>query len=65
MCFGWHGWGWGQEKPVKSPLATDSGVGETPWIRKRQHTPLFLPGKFHGQRSMGAAVHGVTRVGRD
>ena len=23
-----------------------------PWRRKRQPTPVFLPGKFHGQRSM-------------
>ena len=23
-----------------------------PWSRKRHPTPLFLPGKFHGQRSL-------------
>ena len=23
-----------------------------PWRRKRQPTPVFLPGKFHGQRSL-------------
>ena len=23
-----------------------------PWSRKRQPTPVFLPGKFHGQRSL-------------
>ena len=25
--------------------------GEMPWRRKWQPTPVFLPGKFHGQRS--------------
>ena len=25
---------------------------EVPWRRKWQHTPVFLPGKFHGQRSV-------------
>ena len=25
---------------------------EDPWNRKWQPTPLFLPGKFHGQRSL-------------
>ena len=27
-------------------------VGKTPWRRKWQHTPIFLPGKSHGQRSL-------------
>ena len=27
-------------------------VGEIPWRRKQQLTPVFLPGKSHGQRSM-------------
>ena len=31
------------------------------WSRKWQPTPVFLPGKFHGQRSVArATVHGVT-----
>ena len=25
---------------------------EDPWSRKWQPTPVFLPGKFHGQRSL-------------
>ena len=29
--------------------------------RKQQSTPVFLPGKSHGQRSFTAAVHGVTK----
>ena len=31
------------------------------WSRKRQRIPVFLPGKSHGQRSLWATVHGVTR----
>ena len=27
-------------------------VGKIPWRRKWQPTPVFLPGKFHGQRSL-------------
>ena len=27
-------------------------VGKIPWRRKQQPTPVFLPGKSHGQRSL-------------
>ena len=27
-------------------------VGKMPWRRKWQPTPIFLPGEFHGQRSL-------------
>ena len=30
----------------------DSWVGKIPWRRKRQPTPVFLPEKSHGQRSL-------------
>ena len=30
----------------------DSPVGEIPWSRKLQPTPVFLPGRFHRQRSL-------------
>ena len=30
----------------------NSWVGKIPWRRKWQSTPLFLPGKSHGQRSL-------------
>ena len=30
----------------------DPWVGKIPWSRKWQPTPEFLPGKFHGQRSL-------------
>ena len=32
----------------------DHWVRKFPWRRKWQPTPLFLPGKFHGQKSLGA-----------
>ena len=46
---------------VRNPLAKagdarDMGLipgwGRSPWKRKWQPTPTFLPGKFHGQRSL-------------
>ena len=27
-------------------------VAKVPWKRARQPTPVFLPGEFHGQRSL-------------
>ena len=39
----------------------DPWVGKIPWRRKWQPTPVSLPGKSHGQRSLRAAVHGVTK----
>ena len=40
-----------------------SWVGKIPWRRKWQPTPVFLPGKFHGQRSLvGCSPCGRRRV---
>ena len=40
----------------------DCWVGMIPWSRKWQPTPVFLPEKFHGQRSLvGYTVHGVAK----
>ena len=59
---------------VKNPPASatevrdsfDPWVGKIPWRRTWKPTPVFLPGKSHGQRSLaGYTVHGVTRVGHD
>ena len=36
-------------------------VGKIPWRRAWQCTPVFLPGEPHGQRSLVATVHGVTK----
>ena len=42
----------------------DPWVGKLPWRRKWQLTAVFLPGKFHGQRNLWAAVHGVGKSRR-
>ena len=34
-------------------------VGKIPWSRKWQLPPVFLPGKFHEQRSLAGTVHRV------
>ena len=33
-------------------MCSDPWVGKMPWSRKQQTTPVFLPGKSHGQRSL-------------
>ena len=38
----------------------DPWAGMILWRRKWQPTPVLLPGKFHGQRSLAGTVHGVT-----
>ena len=35
--------------------------GKIPWSRKWHPTPIFLPGKFHGLRSLEGYGPGVTR----
>ena len=41
----------------------DSWVRKIPWRRKWQPTPVFLPRKSHGQRSLVKYVHGALSVG--
>ena len=36
-------------------------VGKIPWSRKWQPTPILLPRKLHGQRSLAATVHWVSK----
>ena len=44
----------------------DSWVGKIPWRRKWQPTPVFLPGKSHGQRSLvGFSPWGRKRIRHD
>ena len=42
--------------PANAGAARDVGLipgsGQIPWRRKRQPTPVFLPGKSHAQRSL-------------
>ena len=37
---------------IHKRLGFDSWVRKIPWRRAWQPTPVFLPGKFHGQRSV-------------
>ena len=39
-------------KEISLPRRFNSWVRKMPWSRKWQPTPLFLPGKSHGQRSL-------------
>ena len=55
---------------VKNPPALkrrrlDPWVGKIPWRRVWPPTPAFLPGKSHGQRSLGVQSPGLQRVGHD
>ena len=44
----------------------DPWVRKMPWRRKWQHTPVFLPGKSHEQRSLvGYSPCGCERVGHN
>ena len=44
--------------PAMQETQVPSLVGKVPWITKWQPTPVFLPGKSSGQRSL-TIVHGV------
>ena len=51
-----------QTKRIHLPMQESTWVRKVLWRRKWQSTPVFLPGKFHGQRSTWpATVHGVTK----
>ena len=38
--------------PAMQEIWVQSLVRKTPWRRKWQPTPVFLPGEFHGQSSL-------------
>jgi len=38
--------------PAKQEIRFDTLVGNIPWRKKWQPTPVFLPGEFRGQRSL-------------
>ena len=42
-------------------LSLIAGMGRLHWRRKCQPTPLFVPGKSHGQRSLVGTAHRVTK----
>ena len=39
----------------------DPWVGKVPLRMEWLLTPVFLPGEFHGQRSLAAIVHGIPK----
>ena len=50
---------WKKKKKIRLQMQGDAGdmgsnpcVGKSPWRRKWQPTPVFLPGESHGQRSL-------------
>ena len=67
MTFPWrHGvlpWWHSDEEPAHQCRRRrfDPWVGKSPWRRKWKPTPVFLPGKSHGQGAWRATVHGVTK----
>ena len=44
----------------ETQISLDPWVGKIPWRREWLHTPVFLPGKFHGQGSLA----GYSPLGR-
>ena len=38
--------------PLMQETVFDPWVGKIPWRREWQPTPVFLPGEFHGQKSL-------------
>ena len=60
-------WGFSVVSAIKNSANTGDkgsvpGLGRFPWRRKWQSTPVFLPGKSFGQRSLvGYTVHGVAK----
>ena len=62
--FSW--WLSGKEPACKCRSGFKSWVKKIPWRRKWQPTPVFLPGKSHGQRRLvGHSPWGRKRVGHN
>ena len=52
--------------PAVRKFGFNPWVGKIPWKREWQCTLVFLPGEFHGQRSLaGYKSMGLTTVGQD
>ena len=56
LCHGLPKWLSGEEPACQCRRCRRHGfnpwIRKIPWRRKRQPTPIFLPGKSHGQRSL-------------
>ena len=48
--------------PANEEILVQTLGQEIPWRRKCQPTPVFLPGKFHGQRSLVGCGPWVTEL---
>jgi len=46
--------------PARQTLGLDPWVRKVPWSKQWLLTPVFLPGEFHGQKSL-ATIQGVTK----
>ena len=51
LKLGFFGSPYGKESACRRP-GFNPWVGKIPWRRDWQPTPVFLPGEFHGQRSL-------------
>ena len=51
----------GKESACMQETLSDPWVRKIPWRREWQNTPVFLPGKSHGQRSLAGTAHGVAK----
>ena len=52
--------------PIMPELRFNPWVRKMPWRREWPPTPIFLPGEFHGQRSLvGYSICGQKTVGHD
>ena len=47
--------------PAKQEMRVWPWVRKAPWGRKWVSTPIFLPGKSHGQRSLVGTVHRLAK----
>ena len=65
ICDGLPRWLSSNESPCQcrrpKTLGFNPWVRKIPWRRKWQPTPVFLPGKSHGQRNLGAIVYRVAK----
>ena len=59
-------WLSGKESPANAEDGFHPWVRKIPWRRKWQPTPVFLPGRSHGKRSLaGYSPWGHKRIGHD
>ena len=70
LFYTWLGFPWwlnGKELTYQCRnRGLDPWIGKIPWRREWQPTLVFLPGKFHGQKSLlGYSPRGHKRVGHD